>query len=158
MFEELIEDANGLIDKGKARDAVKILRELKKRSDFNNNARIAELFGAAYSISGDAEKAAAAYLDAAHNDRFLRAQRGHIASYLFLLHYLQDIETAALYRELANFENLFNDVSAFPKKIFNHNKIRIGYLLPIAKKSSLSNFAIALFTKFNRDKFKIYVS
>lgn len=158
---ELLKDADRLTDIGKGEDAVKVLRRLQEGAteDFlmKEGAKVAELFGAAFGIKGDAPKAAAAYLDAANKDRFLRAQRGHISSYLFILHYLENIETNALYGELANYEKLFCDFETLTTKKFIHQKIRVGYLLPTLKKSSLSNFVAPMFTKFNQDKFEVYV-
>lgn len=158
---DLLQKADILTDIGKATEAVEILREIENAADAEfldrEGAKIAELFGAAFAILGDAEKAAAAYLDAAQKDKILRVQRGHISSYLFILHYLPNINTDDLYKELLNFESLFADTEKFAPVKYNHSKIKVGYLLPTSIKSSLLNFVLPLFTKFNSDEFEVYV-
>ena len=155
----LFEKAEELIDKGKAKEALVLLNELVEDDEVKKNkgAQIAETFGRAFRIMGDAKRAAAAYLDAAFKDKYLRSQRWHLSSYFFLLHYLQDIDTAALYGELASYEKLFADVEKFPPRNFSRDKIRIAYLLPYVKKSSLSDFVIPLFTMYNKNKFEVYI-
>ena len=158
---ELLTKADKLTDIGKAAEAIKFLREIESAADaeflYGEGAKIAELYGAAFTISGDAEKAAAAYFDAAQKDKFLRAQRGHIANYIFILQYLQNIAAKDLYSEMANFNNLFADIEPFPPIKHNHEKIKIGYLLPTPTKSSLSNFITPLFTNYDRDNFEVCV-
>jgi len=158
---ELLTKADKLTDIGKAAEAIKILREIESSADaeflYGEGAKIAELYGAAFTISGDAEKAAAAYFDAAQKDKFLRAQRGHIVNYIFILHYLQNIAAKDLYAEMAKFNNLFADIEPFPPIKYNHEKIKIGYLLPTPTKSSLSNFITPLFTNYDRDNFEVFV-
>lgn len=152
---KLLEEADKLTDEGRAFEAIEILREMEKSGE--KCSKIAELFGASFSVLADAEKAAAAYLDAAGKDKFLRSQKSHIASYLFILHYLPGIDTEDLYREQANFAKLFEDVEAFSQVKYNHKKIKIGYLLPNPVKSSLSNFIVPLFTKYDKNSFEVYV-
>lgn len=152
---KLLKQADNLIDNGKSEDALKILRKIDNSKNYG--AKIAELYGAAFTILGDAPKAAAAYFDAAKKDEFLRAQRGHIANYIFLLHYLQNINTYDLYNEMANFESLFGDIKPFPANKYNHKKIKIGYLLANPQKSSLSNFIRPFFTNYDKNNFEVYV-
>ena len=158
---ELLTKADKLTDIGKAAEAIKILREIESAADaeflYGEGAKIAELYGAAFTILGDAEKAAAAYFDAAQKDKFLRAQRGHIANYIFILHYLQNIAAKDLYAEMANFNNLFADIEPFPPIKYNHEKIKIGYLLQASTKSSLSNFIRPLFCDYDKANFEVCV-
>lgn len=157
----LLEKADKLTDIGKGNEALKILQEIRDSANMDfldeNGAKIAECFGAAFTVLGNAEKAAAAYLDAAGKDEFLRAERGHIASYLFILHYLSNINTSELYDQLIRFEDFFADISPFDKIKYSHKKIKIGYLLPKTTKSSVSNFIAPMLTKYNRDEFETYV-
>ncbi|MBR3623478.1 MAG: hypothetical protein IKN43_09060, partial [Selenomonadaceae bacterium] len=155
----VLEKAEKQIDDGECDEAIAVLRKAESYDEImtNEGFKIAELFGGAFKVMGDAKRAAAAYFDAAMKDRFLRAQRWHLSSYIFILHYLQDINTKELYDKLTAYENLFADVEKFSPRNFAHDKIRIGYLLPYAKKSSLKNFIRPLFTKYNRDDFEVYV-
>lgn len=158
---ELIKQADKLTDIGKAAEAIKVLREIENSADseflYGEGAKIAELYGAAFTILGDAEKAAAAYFDAAQKDKFLRAQRGHIANYIFILHYLQNIVAKDLYVEMAKFNNLFADIEHFSPIKYNHEKMKIGYLLPTPTKSSLSNFIRPLFCDYDKANFEVCV-
>ncbi|MBO6179600.1 MAG: hypothetical protein J6O04_10525 [Selenomonadaceae bacterium] len=83
----LFEKAEELIDKGKAKEALVLLNELVEDDEVKKNkgAQIAETFGRAFRIMGDAKRAAAAYLDAAFKDKYLRSQRWHLSSYFFFI-------------------------------------------------------------------------
>ncbi|MBP3723109.1 MAG: hypothetical protein J6I62_07665, partial [Selenomonadaceae bacterium] len=155
---ELLKKADKLTDIGKGKDALEILRKIEDEADYDfldeNGAQIAELLGAAYTIAGNATKAMTAYLAAAGKDEYLRAQRGHLASGFFIMHYLSNIKTEELYGYLSNFEKFFGDIEKFPDVKYSHKKLKIGYLLPKTTKSSLSNFIAPMLTKYNRDEFE----
>ena len=158
---ELLKRADKLTDIGKGKDALEILRKIEDEADYDfldeNGAKIAELLGAAYTITGNATKAMTAYLDAAGKDEYLRAQRGHLASGFFIMHYLSNIKTEELYGYLSNYEKFFGDIEKFPDVKYSNKKLKIGYLLPKTTKSSLSNFIAPMLTKYNRDEFETYI-
>lgn len=158
---EMLKKADKLTDVGKGKDALEILKKIEDEADYSfleeNGAKIAELSGAARAILGDAPNAMKAYLAAAGKDEYLRAQRGHLASGFFIMHYLSNIETCELYGYLSDFEKFFGDIEKFPEAKYSHKKLKIGYLLPKTTKSSLSNFIAPMLTKYDRNEFEVHI-
>ena len=146
-----METARKLLEEGKPLEALDRLKKFLPTAE--EEWRVHELIGAAFHDLADAEGAAQAYFNAARTDRFLRSQRAHFSNYLFALHYLPQLDAAALIHALKIYNSLYRDAETLPPKNLSAKKISVAFLAPNFCDSSSARFYEALLTDYDREKF-----
>ncbi len=146
-----METARKLLEEGKPLEALDRLKKILPTAE--EEWRVHELIGAAFHDLADAEGAAQAYFNAARTDRFLRSQRAHFSNYLFALHYLPQLDAAALIHALKIYNSLYRDAETLPPKNLSAKKISVAFLAPNFCDSSSARFYEALLTDYDREKF-----
>ena len=146
-----METARKLLEEGKPLEALDRLKKILPTAE--EQWRVHELIGAAFHDLADAEGAAQAYFNAARTDRFLRSQRAHFSNYLFALHYLPQLDAAALIHALKIYNSLYRDAETLPPKNFSAKKISVAFLAPNFCDSSSARFYESLLTDYDREKF-----
>ena len=149
-----MELAKKLLYAGKPSEAFERLKELLPTTE--EKWQVHELIGESFNDLCDAEGSAQAYFNAAMTDKYLRSQRGHFSNYLFILHYLPQLNAETLINELAAYNSLYRDTELLPKtsRIANY-ALRIAFLLPHFCDSSSARFYEALLTDYDREKFNV---
>ncbi|MBO4779207.1 MAG: hypothetical protein J5497_01070, partial [Selenomonadaceae bacterium] len=104
--------AQKFLDTGKPLEALDHLKKLLPTFDADNQWRVHELIGATFHDLCNADGAAQAYLNAAMTDKYLRSQRSHFSNYLFVLHYLPQLDAPTLINELAVYNSLYRDTES----------------------------------------------
>ena len=146
-----METARKLLEEGKPLEALDRLKKILPTAQ--EQWRVHELIGAAFHDLADAEGAAQAYFNAARTDRFLRSQRAHFSNYLFALHYLPQLDAAALIHALKIYNSLYRDAETLPQKNFSSEKISVAFIAPNFCDSSSARFYESLLTDYDREKF-----
>ncbi|MBQ3726338.1 MAG: glycosyl transferase family 41 [Selenomonadaceae bacterium] len=150
-----METARKLLEEGKPLEALDRLKKILPTAQ--EQWRVHELIGAAFHDLADAEGAAQAYFNAARTDRFLRSQRAHFSNYLFALHYLPQLDAAALIHALKIYNSLYRDAETLPPKNFAAKKISVAFIAPNFCDSSSARFYESLLTDYDREKFFVTV-
>lgn len=148
-----MEVAQKLLDAGKPSEALERLKAILPTAQ--EEWRVHELIGATFHDLADAEGAAQAYFSAAMTDKCLRSQRGHFSNYLFVLHYLPQIDASTLINELTVYNSLYRDAEPLPTINRRTEKIYIAYIAPDFCDSSSARFYEALLTDYDREKFHV---
>ncbi|MBR3497607.1 MAG: glycosyl transferase family 41 [Selenomonadaceae bacterium] len=146
-----METARKLLEEGKPLEALDRLKKILPTAE--EEWRVHELIGAAFHDLADAEGAAQAYFNAARTDRFLRSQRAHFSNYLFALHYLPQLDAAALIHALKIYNSLYRDAETLPPKNLSAKKISVAFIAPNFCDSSSARFYESLLTDYDREKF-----
>lgn len=146
--------ARKLLDEGNPMAALDHLKEILPVT--NEKWRIHELIGAAFHDLCDPEGAAQAYFNSACTDKYLRSQRSHFSNYLFVLHYLPQLDAKNLINELKIYNSLYRDTKPLQKSLqTKHFPLKIAFLAPNFCDSSAARFYESLLTDFNREKFYV---
>lgn len=145
--------AKKLLDDGKPSEALERLKTILPTEI--EEWRVHELIGAAFHDLSDAEGAAQAYFNAARTDRYLRSQRAHFSNYIFVLHYLPQLDAETLINESAIYNSLYRDAKTLPTINHRADKISVAYIAPNFCDSSSARFYEALLTDYDREKFKV---
>ena len=139
--------------------AFSLLKTLKQTAPPHDMWQVHELYGEAFFCKGDAEGAAAAYLNAAKADRFLTAQMQHFSNYLFALQYLPNIDAAQMFGEHLFYDKLAEQLPKLPPKKTRRSangKIRVGYFAPSFASSAAAYFFAPLLTEFDPEQFSVF--
>lgn len=148
--------ARKLLDSGKPQEALEQLKSLLPDVDAKDAWRVHELIAAAFHDLCNVDGAAQASFNAANTDRFLRSQRTHFSNWLFILHYLPQLDAATLINELAVYNSLYRDVETLPPVTRPFaDKISVAFIAPHFRDSSAARFYEALLTDYARDKFVV---
>ena len=145
--------AKKLLDAGKPFEALERLKTILPTEI--EEWRVHELIGAAFHDLSDAEGAAQAYFNAARTDRYLRSQRAHFSNYIFVLHYLPQLDATTLINESAIYNSLYRDAKTLPTINHRADKISVAYIAPNFCDSSSARFYEALLTDYDCEKFKV---
>ncbi len=151
-----------LRNSGKYVEEITLLNDLYKEFKSANDAKgLTELYtmmGETCSWKGDNENSLAYYLDAAMLAPDSKRKLQAIGSILFTVNAMDNVsaeEMQSLY-ELYR-ENLAKlNIQAYPAPIWQHEKIRVGYLSADFCKHAVSQFVRPLLFDFDSSKFQIY--
>ncbi len=148
--------ARELLDNGKPQEALEQLKIILPDVDAKDVWRVHELIAAAFHDLCNVDGAAQASFNAANTDRFLRSQRSHFSNWLFILHYLPQLDATTLINELAVYNSLYRDVEIFPPITRPlADKISVAFIAPHFSDSSAARFYEALMTDYDSDKFTV---
>lgn len=156
---DLLNLVKKLIKQGKFILAKQELETLRKSGliKANDEWQLHELYGAIFFGLADAEGIAAAYLNAAKRDIYLRSQREHYANYLFALHYLPGISAIDLAKQHFASQNLYRKEELFPvRKLITHDKLRLGFISADFLESSAARFYEVLLRGISDNAADIY--
>ena len=133
--------------------------EFRDASDAKGLTELYTMLGEAYSWQGDNENSLANYLEAAMLAPDPKRKLQAIGSVLFTVNAMDNVsaeEMQSLY-ELYR-ENLAKlNIQAYPAPIWQHEKIRVGYLSADFCRHAVSQFVRPLLFDFDSSKFQIYV-
>lgn len=87
----------------------------------------------------------------------LLSQRRIASNYFINLHYIDGISDKDMFDAHTLYNQMFLKNIAFPHKKQEKRKLRIGYLSPNLMTHIVLNFAIQLFSAYDRERFEVYL-
>lgn len=151
-----------LRDKREYVSEIKILHELLQIfSDSGQSALIAEawsVLGSALRMLGESRLSVAAFCQSGELEPDVCQQLVEISNALFSANAIPEVDSQDMQELYATYRRIlggFNSKS-FPKKIWRHERLRIGYMSADFRQHAVGQFVRPLFYQYDRRRFTIY--
>ena len=136
-----------------------LLAEFRDSDDQKRVADAYSLLGAAYRMLGDSEAAAAAFVESAQREPLLHKKLTELSNAIFAANAIEDLSAermqalyAAYRHELAAMH-----ITPYPQPVWQHKKIRVGYLSADLRFHAVGQFVRPFFFAFDPFVFEVYV-
>lgn len=128
-----------------------------RRGDDNFlSAEIFSRLGSAYRDICETDLAVESFLESARLEENFSKKRAELSNAIFAANDSENFSAQDFQNLYAEYRKTFSDVKPFDKKIFRHEKIRVGYLSADFRTHPAANFIWALLKFHDRKKFSVY--
>lgn len=130
--------------------------DLSIESEKNLSAVGYSLLAAAYRVIGKPEKAVNFFLQSAELENNFEKSCVEISNAIFTANDSENFTAEDFKKLYAIYNKKISDIKPFPKKFYNHEKIRVGYLSADFCEHPVANFIWSLIFGRNKNDFVIY--
>ena len=114
------------------------------------------LLGAAYRIIGESTKAVENFLKSAELEEDFEKSCAEISNAIFAANDSEIFQAEDFRKLYLTYQEKISSLKTFPKKFYNHDKIRVGYLSADFRQHPVTNFVWSLLGGHSRQDFEIY--
>ena len=114
------------------------------------------LLSAVYRFIAEPLKAVEFFLKSAELEDNLKKSCEEISNAIFAANDCENFSAADFKKLYAIYQSKISDIKPFPKKIYSHKKIRVGYISADFCKHPVMNFAWSLLFEYDKNNFEIY--